>query len=143
MKENDNDLNEPLTELKDIKEKEKKDLILTPKESKEELNPYYKSNCLSKTFFAWTHYAMKTANKNSIQVKDLEGLGENDKASSLIKPLYNKWYGTKEKKGYYSNKQGAFFISILFTNICYIILLTVVNLLVNLLKYAQIFFLEN
>ena len=140
MKEKDNDLNEPLTELKDMRENDKKDSILIPKDSEDKLNTYYKSNCLSKTFFAWTHYAMQTANKNSIQVKDLEGLGEKDKASSLIKPLYDKWYGTKEKKGYYSNKQGAFFISILFTNICYIILLTIVNLLVNLLKYAQIFF---
>ena len=140
MREKDNDLNEPLTELKNMKEKDSKDPILTPKETDQKLNTYYTSNLLGKTFFAWTHYAMQTANKNSIQIKDLEGLNEADQASSLIKPLYTNWYGTNDKKGYYSIKQGAFFITILLTNLCYIIVLTVVNLLINLLKYSQIYF---
>ena len=38
MREKDNDLNEPLTELKNMKEKDSKDPILTPKETDQKIN---------------------------------------------------------------------------------------------------------
>ena len=139
-----NDLNSPLTGY------EMQDLNLRPHPDNPVLSSskppsnFYKAGFLSRTFFAWTHYVYQKANTSPLKVSDLTGLKDSDKSKNLIKPLYNTWYGTKDKRGYYSTehkvKPNSLFYAVLTTNILYIIFLVIAHFFVNLLKYAQIFF---
>lgn len=113
--------------------------------SKEEKENYYQAGFLSKLFFNWTTYAIGKANKKTLKVNDLTGLEFQDQARSLVRPLFNNWYGdlTKpqnERKGYYSDKNNSLFFCVFVTNLWYIGFLTILNLLASLMKYSQIFF---
>ena len=143
MKEDDY-LNIPLTQTIELNDKEVTPTLETSigenEQKKDKVSNFYTAGFLSKTIFAWTHYAMQKANSDPLKVSDLTGLTEEDKAHSLAKPLFDTWYGSGKKEGYSSRKGSGLFFAILMTNLCYIIFLTLVNFALSLLKYGQIFF---
>ena len=104
------------------------------------LNTYYTSNIIKKTFFLWTLYATQLANKNSLKIPDFQNIREEDRAENLLKPVSEKWHiekGKIEKENYEKN---LLFKSILKAYYKKIIILCVLNLITNLLKYLQIYF---
>ena len=104
------------------------------------LNTYYTSNIIKKTFFLWTLYATQLANKNSLKIPDFQSIREEDRAENLLKPVSEKWHiekGKIEKENYEKN---LLFKSILKAYYKKIIILCVLNLITNLLKYLQIYF---
>ena len=139
-----NDLNSPLTgyEMQDLNLRPHPDTPVLS--SAKAPSNFYSAGFLSRTFFAWTHYVYQKANASPLKVSDVSGLKDSDKSKNLIKPLYNTWYGTKDKAGYYSTerkvKPNSLFYAVLTTNIFSIIILVIAHFLVNLLKYSQIFF---
>jgi len=116
-----------------------------PIESEEEnkLTPYYKSNIFGKFFFNWTRYAMDTANKSPLKIIDFKGLAKEDQSQNLIKPLYEKWYSNKKESENLFLDENAFFKSIIKTYYCWIIVLTILNICIDSLKYIQIFFYDS
>ena len=130
-------------ELIQSQKKEKNDnsdLVVEVKEK--ELSTYYTSTIFGKIFFNWTRYAMKLANKNPLKISDFDGVGEKDQSENLLKPVSEKWYKEKTKKENENENYGKnlFFKSILKTYYKKIIILSVLNLITNLLKYLQIYF---
>ena len=116
-----------------------------PIESEEEnkLTPYYKSNIFGKFFFNWTRYAMDTANKSPLKIIDFKGLAKEDQSQNLIKTLYEKWYSNKKEGENLFLDENAFFKSIIKTYYCWIIVLTILNICIDSLKYIQIFFYDS
>ena len=106
----------------------------------ERLNTYYTSNIIKKTFFLWILYATQLANKNPLKISDFQSIAEEDHAENLLKPISEKWHiekGKIEKENYPKN---LLFKTILKAYYKKIILLCVLNLVTNLLKYLQIYF---
>jgi hypothetical protein len=106
----------------------------------ERLNTYYTSNIIQKTFFLWTLYATQLANKIPLKIPDFQSITEEDKAENLLKPVSEKWRiekGKIEKENYEKN---LLFKTILKVYYKKIIILSVLNLITNLLKYLQIYF---
>ena len=107
------------------------------------LNTYYSSNIISKTFFFWTLYATQLANKNPLRISDFQRIREEDQAVNLVKPVSEKWHiekGKIEKENYPKN---LLFKTILKVYYKKIIILCVLNLITNLLKYLQIYFYDS
>ena len=123
-----------------------KQALNIPIEEKEEenrLTPYYKSNIFGKFFFNWTRYAMDTANKAPLKVVDFKGLAEKDQSHNLLKPLFEKWYTKKKEKENLYLDENAFFKSIIRTYYLWIIVLTILNICIDSLKYFQIYFYDS
>ena len=115
-----------------------------PDETKERgLNTYYTSNIIKKTFFFWTVYATQLANKNPLKIPDFQNIEEEDKAENLLKPVSEKWYMEKGKIENENYEKNLLFKSILKTYYKKIIILSVLNLITNLLKYLQIYFYDS
>ena len=104
------------------------------------LNTYYSSNIINKTFFFWTTYATQMANKNPLKIPDFQSIGEEDQAENLLKPVSEKWYSEKGKIENENFPKNLLFKSILKAYYKKIIILSVLNLITNLLKYLQIYF---
>ena len=110
---------------------------------KKELNSFYSSNIITKTFFLWTLYATQLANKKSLKIPDFQSIEEEDRAENLLKPVSEKWYlenGKIENENYPKN---LLFKSILKAYYKKIIILSILNLITNLLKYLQIYFYDS
>ena len=117
--------------------------VVDEKGDEENLTPYYKSSIFGKLFFNWSRYSMSLANKNPLKIQDFRGISDEDKSQNLYKDLDIKW---KEKKEEFKNKkmkENAFYNSILKTYYKRIIVLTILNLIVALLKYLQIYFYDS
>ena len=112
-------------------------------EEENKLTPYYKSNIFGKFFFNWTRYAMNLANKTPLKIVDFKGLAEKDQSHNLLKPLYDKWYSEKKEKENLFLDENAFFKSIIKTYYLWIILLTILNICIDSLKYLQIYFYDS
>jgi len=123
-----------LPKLKD----ENYDLVVKVKEKS--LSPYYTSSIFGKIFFNWTRYAMKLARKNPLNISDFKDVGEKDQSENLIKPVSEKWYKEKEKIKDGNYRKNLFYKSILKAYYKKIIILSILNLITNLLKYLQIYF---
>ena len=119
-------------------ENQNSDLIVEVKEKT--LSTYYTSTIFGKFFFNWTRYAMKLANKNPLKISDFEGVGEKDQSENLLKPVSDKWYKEKEKIKDENYGENLFYKSILKAYYKKIIILSILNLITNLLKYLQIYF---
>ena len=104
------------------------------------LNTYYTSNIIKKTFFFWVLYATQLANKNPLKISDFQSIGEEDRAENLLKPVSEKWYIEKGKIKNENYEKNLLFKSILKAYYKKIIILSVLNLITNLLKYLQIYF---
>ena len=137
--------NEPITgttdNLSQSKNKDKNnnsDLLIDLKEPN--LSTYYTSTIFGKLFFNWTRYAMNLANKNSLKISDFEGVGLKDKSENLLKPVSEKWYKERDKQLNEDFKKNLFFKTILKAYYKNIIILSILNLITNLLKYLQIYF---
>ncbi len=104
------------------------------------LNTYYTSNIFKKTFFFWVLYATQLANKNPLKISDFQSIGEEDRAENLLKPVSEKWYIEKGKIKNENYEKNLLFKSILKAYYKKIIILSVLNLITNLLKYLQIYF---
>ena len=104
------------------------------------LNTYYTSNIIKKTFFFWVLYATQLANKNPLKISDFQSIGEEDGAENLLKPVSEKWYIEKGKIKNENYEKNLLFKSILKAYYKKIIILSVLNLITNLLKYLQIYF---
>ena len=104
------------------------------------LNTYYTSNIIKKTFFFWVLYATQLANKNPLKISDFQSIGEEDRAENLLKPVSEKWYIEKGKIKDENYEKNLLFKSILKAYYKKIIILSVLNLITNLLKYLQIYF---
>ena len=105
-----------------------------------DLNTYYTSNIIKKTFFLWTLYATQLANKNPLKISDFQSIEEEDRAENLLKPVSEKWYIEKGKIENENYEKNLLFKSILKAYYKKIIILSVLNLITNLLKYLQIYF---
>ena len=119
-------------------ENQNQDLIVELKDKN--LSTYYTSNVFGKIFFNWTRYAMKMANQNSLKISDFEGVGEKDQSEMLLKPVSEKWHKEKDKIKDENYKENLLFYSILKAYYIRIIVLSILNLCTNLLKYLQIYF---
>ena len=104
------------------------------------LNTYYTSNIIKKTFFFWVLYATQLANKNPLKISDFQSIGDEDGAENLLKPVSEKWYIEKGKIKNENYEKNLLFKSILKAYYKKIIILSVLNLITNLLKYLQIYF---
>ena len=80
--------------------------------------------------------------KNPLKISDFDNVGENDHSENLLKPVSKKWYEEKTKKENENENYGKnlFFKSILKAYYKKIIILSILNLITNLLKYLQIYF---
>ena len=125
-------------DLKEIDKNNNSDLLVELKEK--DLSPYYTSTIFGKLIFNWTRYAMNLANKNPLKTFYFSGIEDKDKSENLVKPVSEKWYLEKGKKGNGNYKKNLFFKSILKAYYKKIIILSVLNLITNLLKYLQIYF---
>ena len=113
------------------------------KNEDENLTSYYKSTIFGKLFFNWSRYSMSLANKNPLKIADFRGISDEDKSKNLYKALNEKW---NEKKSQFQNQimeENAFYNAILKTYYKRIIVLTVLNLIVTLLEYLQIYFYDS
>lgn len=107
------------------------------------LTPYYHSNCLNRFFFNWTRYAMKLANLNPLKVVNFKGVSADDQSKNLLTPLYEKWYSGKDPNKNYILNEDEFYYTILKTYWVKILILLILNICINLLKYGQIFCYSN
>ena len=150
MKENDKDqklleISQPEVKPSDPPLEDNRDIFKIPLEVNEtKLSPYYTSNIISKLFFNWSRYAMKIANKTPLKIPDFRGVGNKDKSENLVKPVYEKWHIKKNKvKKEEDFEENLFFKSILKSYYKWIIVLTILNLCTNILKYIQIYFYDS
>ena len=88
---------------------------------------------------------MKLANKRPLKIPDFNGVGEEDHSQNLLKPLSEKWYIEKKKfnEENLKKKKNLFFKSILKTYYIKIIILTILNIIKNILEYLQIYFYDS
>ena len=107
------------------------------------LNTYYTSNIIQKTFFLWTLYATQLANKKPLKIPDFQSIAEEDRAENLLKPVSEKWHMEKAKIENENYPKNLLFKSILKAYYKKIIILSVLNLITNLLKYLQIYFYDS
>ena len=115
------------------------------KANSKKLSSFYTSNPIGKFFFNWTRYSMKLANKRPLKIPDFNGVGEEDHSQNLLKPLSEKWYIEKKKFNEENLKEqkNLFFKSILKTYYIKIIILTILNIIKNILEYLQIYFYDS
>ena len=108
------------------------------------IDSYYTSNFLGKIFFNWSRYAMGIANKTPLKIIYFKNIGQKDKSENLLNPLYEEWNKQKINKGETNVfDENTLFKSILKTYYKWIIILSIMNLCTNILKYVQIFFYES
>ena len=107
------------------------------------LNTYYTSNIIQKTFFLWTLYATQLANKKPLKIPDFQSIAEEDRAENLLKPVSEKRHTEKAKIENENYPKNLLFKSILKAYYKKIIILSVLNLITNLLKYLQIYFYDS
>ena len=107
------------------------------------LNTYYTSNIIQKTFFLWTLYATQLANKKPLKISDFQSIAEEDRAGNLLIPVSEKWNMEKAKFENEIYPKNLLFKSILKAYYKKIIILSVLNLITNLLKYLQIYFYDS
>ena len=133
----------------DLSEEEDDDMFRNTINMQEELDQpnidsYYTSNFLGKIFFNWSRYAMGIANKTHLKIIYFKNIGQKDQSENLLNPLYEEWNKAKFNKS--ENNvfdENTLFKSILKTYYKWIIILSIMNLCTNILKYVQIFFYES